>query len=265
MSSKQIFRPSAFLIDLSGTVHIENSAIPGAVEAVKKLRQTQTPFMFVTNTTKESQNKLWERLSQMGFDVAKEEIFSSLTAARSLIVAQRLRPMLMLDPRALEDFSGMDTSDPNAVVVGLAPEMFNYEEMTKAFRLIKDHNAPLIAINKSRYFASNEGLLLGAGCFVSGLEYSADVKAKIVGKPDNSFFKSSLESLGKKSNRILSPKDTVMIGDDVRDDVLGAQSAGFKGCLVKTGKYAQGDEEKFGDKPNFIFDSFTQAVTYWTE
>ena len=42
----------ALLIDLSGTIHVENEVILGAVEAVKKLRDAKVPLKFVTNTTK---------------------------------------------------------------------------------------------------------------------------------------------------------------------------------------------------------------------
>lgn len=34
------------------------------------------------------------------------EIFTSLTAARNLIDTQKLRPLLFLEPSALEDFEG---------------------------------------------------------------------------------------------------------------------------------------------------------------
>ena len=34
----------ALLIDLSGTIHIESKAIPGAVEAIHKLRASKIPF-----------------------------------------------------------------------------------------------------------------------------------------------------------------------------------------------------------------------------
>ena len=40
--------------------------------------------------------------------------------------------------------------------------------MNAAFRLIKS-GAPLIAINKSRYFKQEDGLALGTGAFVSAL------------------------------------------------------------------------------------------------
>jgi hypothetical protein len=45
--------------------------------------------------------------------------------------------MLMVDDAALEDFSGLTDygeEEQNAVVIGLAPGMFNYRQLNKAFR-----------------------------------------------------------------------------------------------------------------------------------
>lgn len=78
---------------------------------------------------------MYERLIKLGFDLRKEEIFSSLVVARKLIISQRLKPMLLIDPAAMEDFQDLATNDtPNAVVIGLAPSQFNYEELNKAFK-----------------------------------------------------------------------------------------------------------------------------------
>ncbi|CAG2058389.1 unnamed protein product [Timema podura] len=85
------------LIDLSGTLHIDQFAIPGAIDALKRfvwvgkvvqgagLRQSNIPIKFVTNTTKESRRCLHERLVQMGFDIEPQEIWTSLWAARDLL------------------------------------------------------------------------------------------------------------------------------------------------------------------------------------
>lgn len=43
----------------------------------------------------------------------------------------------MVDDAALEDFTGftdIKEDEKNAVVIGLAPSMFNYSELNKAFR-----------------------------------------------------------------------------------------------------------------------------------
>ena len=57
-----------------------------------------------------------------------------------------------------------------------------------------------------------EGLSLGPGCFVTGLEYSADIKAEVVGKPQASFFSMALEKLNSKLSIKLDPKGKLFFG-----------------------------------------------------
>uniref|UniRef100_A0A7N9ATT6 Haloacid dehalogenase-like hydrolase domain-containing protein 2 n=1 Tax=Mastacembelus armatus TaxID=205130 RepID=A0A7N9ATT6_9TELE len=203
-----------------------------------RLRQASVAVKFVTNTTKESKRILLERLQRLNFDLQEKEIFTSLSAARSLLEQKEHRPLLLVDDSALEDFTGIDTSEPNAVVVGLAPDHFNYKALNKAFRMILD-GAPLIAIHKARYYKRKDGLALGPGPFVTGLEYATDCKAIVVGKPEKTFFT-----------------------QDARDDVGGAQNAGMLGILVKTGKYREGDENKISPPPHLTCDSFPDAVEH---
>lgn len=73
-------------------------------------------------------------------------------------------------------------------------------------RLILD-GAPLIAIHKARYYKRKDGLVLGPGPFVTGLEYSTDTQATVVGKPEKTFFLEALRDLN------CSPEEAVMIGD----------------------------------------------------
>lgn len=207
----------------------------------------------MTNTTKESKRVLLERLQRLNFNLQEHEIFTSLSAARNLIEQKQHRPLLLVEDSALEDFAGIDTSEPNAVVIGLAPDHFNYETLNKAFRMILS-GAPLIAIHKARYYKRLDGLALGPGPFVTGLEYATDCKATVVGKPEKTFFTQALSDLGCR------PDEAVMIGDDARDDVGGAQATGMMGILVRTGKYREGDENKIN--PHLTCDSFPDAVEH---
>ncbi|XP_077479409.1 haloacid dehalogenase-like hydrolase domain-containing protein 2 [Stigmatopora argus] len=252
-----VSRPNlkAVLIDLSGTLHIEDTAVPGAQDALTRLRQASVSIKFVTNTTKESKKDLLKRLQRLKFDIQEKEIFTSLSATRRLLEKTKHRPLLLVEESALEDFTGTDISEPNAIVIGLAPDHFNYQTMNKAFRLILD-GAPLFAIHKARYYKRKDGLALGPGPFVTGLEYAAACKATIVGKPEKTFFTQALADLG------CSPAEAVMIGDDVRDDVGGAQSAGILAILVQTGKYRQGDEKKIIPPPYLMCKTFSDAVDH---
>ena len=61
----------------------------------------------------------------------------------------------------------------------------------------------LVAVNKSRYFKKGSSLCLGTGAFVSGLEYSADCKAEVVGKPSKRFFELGRYQFAKCSTNLL--------------------------------------------------------------
>ncbi|XP_005103194.1 haloacid dehalogenase-like hydrolase domain-containing protein 2 isoform X2 [Aplysia californica] len=244
----------AVLIDLSGTLHVESDPTPGAVDALKRLRQQKDiKVKFVTNTTKESKAVLMRRLLKIGFDVSEEDVFTSLSAARQLVDAQNLRPYLLVDEKAMEDFEGVPQEDPNSVVVGLAPDRMNYEDLNTAMRLLQS-GASLIAIHKAKYYRRSDGLALGPGPFVCALEFATGVSAHVVGKPSENFFLSAIAGLDCR------PEECVMIGDDVSDDIHGAQTIGMKGILVKTGKYRDGDQDKISPPPHRVCADFAHAV-----
>ncbi|TPX31563.1 hypothetical protein SeMB42_g07746 [Synchytrium endobioticum] len=248
------------LIDLSGTLHIESDpTTPNAPKALERLRSRGFKVRFITNTSKESKRDLHARLTSLGFSLSSSEIFTSISSAVSLIKSSNLRPHLLIEDAAMEDWEGIDTRAPNAVVVGLAPSKFHYHGLTSAMNILlnaKQDGGKLIAIHKGRYFeTSAKGLALGPGPFVAALEYATDMESMVVGKPSPSFFHLVLQDLQMK------PDEVVMIGDDVRDDVIGAAKAGIDlGILVKTGKYRKGDETKYEMQPSYTVNDFEAAV-----
>ena len=82
------------------------------------------------------------------------------------------------------------------------------------------NGANLLAVNKSRYFQKGSDLALGTGAFVTGLEYSADCKAEAVGKPSQRFF----EIAAARFPGNIPLGEIMMVGDDIRDDVIGNNS-----------------------------------------
>ena len=52
-------------------------------------------------------------------------------------------------PRALPDYSDIDTSEPNAVVLGAAASAFTYDNLNRAFKiLIQRPDSKLISLGK---------------------------------------------------------------------------------------------------------------------
>jgi len=122
-------------------------------------------------------------------------------------------------------------------VVGDAGENFNYPRLNRAFRTLVN-GAKLIAAAKNRYFKDADGeLSMDAGGFVTALEYAAGVEATVVGKPSPEFFHQALHSMG------LKPEEVIMVGDDIESDIAGAQAAGLRAVMVRTGKFRPADLE----------------------
>ncbi|ODM86904.1 Haloacid dehalogenase-like hydrolase domain-containing protein 2 [Orchesella cincta] len=235
-----------FLISLNGTVYVEDSnrnktLTPRAAAAYLTLQNNGKKYKFVTNTSRESDDKTQQLLASIGFGISKNDIYSSLTSTRDYLIKNELRPHLLVSDEVLaEQFSDLHTMlhRPNSVVVGLAPEKFNYANINKCFRLLaRDKERKLIAINNGRHCLTPDGLSLGTGPFIKILESASNREAVAVGKPSHLFYWNVLESLG-----VTDPLTAVMIGDDVREDVIGALAVGMHVCLVKTGKYKAGDE-----------------------
>jgi ribonucleotide monophosphatase NagD (HAD superfamily) len=71
----------------------------------------------------------------------------------------------------------------------------------------------------------------------------------LVGKPATSFFASAIEELG------VAREAVVMVGDSINSDVNGAQAAGIRGVLVRTGSFDQRRLDEAERKPDAVIDS----------
>ncbi len=89
------------------------------------------------------------------------------------------------------------------------------------------------------------------------LEYAAGRAAVVLGKPDRAFYGAAVDALGLEAGEV------VMVGDDIRVDVGGAQQAGLCGVLVRTGKFSPTDLD--GDVvPDEVLDSIADLPRWWT-
>jgi len=243
------------LIDIDGVLCIGDSPLPGSLEAMALLRRSGAGIRLVTNTTRKTRADIVRQLAAMGFDVAEHEVITGAAAARKLLETRALRPYLLIHPGLMPDFAGIATDAPNAVVIGDAAEGFSYPALNTAFRILIDQpGAPLIALANNRYFREAGGLSLDAGPFVAALEYASGAHAEITGKPAEAIYRTALDELGS------TPAQSVMIGDDIESDIAGAQRAGLRAVLVRTGKFRPSDERHPGCRPDAIANDFHRAV-----
>ena len=245
-----------FLIDLDGVLYVGDRPVDGAREAIEYLVQNNYRFRFVSNTTRTCRKTIAGRLSSMGFAIPAETIFTPpLAAVAFMNRAGKRRCRLLTTGDVWQDFEGPCSFDPaprpDFVIIGDAGDKITYESLNSAFREIVD-GAELIALEKDRYWMAPGGLSLSAGPFVSALEYATGKTATVVGKPSEAFFDLALEDMGLRRDQV------AMIGDDIMTDIGGAQKAGMRGILVRTGKFREDAVTRSAVRPDRIIDSIAQ-------
>ncbi len=115
------------LLDIDGVLAVSWEALPGAVDALARLRDEEIPFRLITNTTTKSRADLAGTLRGAGFDVADEEIVTAVVAtAEHLRKAHPGAPVFVLsDGDATADLVGIDlveVDDADVIVIGGASD-----------------------------------------------------------------------------------------------------------------------------------------------
>ncbi|KAI5606705.1 phospholysine phosphohistidine inorganic pyrophosphate phosphatase, partial [Silurus asotus] len=229
------------ILDMCGVLYDsgEGGGVPieGSVEAVRRLKSSDLQLRFCTNETQATREKFVGKLTRMGFDIDVGEVFSPAPAVVAILKERCLRPHLLVHDDLLPEFDGVDKSNSNCVVIGDAADNFSYQNMNTAFQILISLEKPLLfSMGRGRYYKETDGLKLDVGVYMKALEYACDLEAEVVGKPAPMFFQSVLNDMG------LQPHEVLMIGDDLVNDVRGAQRCGMKGLQVRTGKYRPSDE-----------------------
>jgi HAD superfamily hydrolase (TIGR01458 family) len=245
-----------FLFDLDGVFYQSGKALPGAIDTLDYLRQKNIPFRFLTNTTTKNRKTLQIKLSEIGLKCIEEEIISA-----GYVGIDFIRKMgspscrFFITDDLKKDYSEFEENPekPEAIVIGDFDD-WTFDLLNQAFQHVMN-GAEIIAFHKGKYYKVDSGLRLDAGGFVVALEFATGKKAQIVGKPNKAFFQCALDDLN------LTPEEVVMFGDDLINDVQGAQNLGISGILVKTGKYHEGMVESSGIDPDGFINSIADLPT----
>jgi HAD superfamily hydrolase (TIGR01458 family) len=247
----------AVLIDIDGVLTVSWKPLPGAVAALRQLRTGGYPLALVTNTTSRSRASIASTLAEAGFPVTAEDILTAPVIAAAYLRERHpdARCLLLNSGDIGQDLAGLNlvlpdgTSPVDVVLTGGAGPEFSYQALNQAFGHLQ-RGARFVAMHRSLYWRTSEGLQLDTGAFLAGLEQAAGTEAEVVGKPAAAFFAAALAHLGANASH------AVMIGDDVETDVLAAQRHGLTGVLVKTGKYLPRTHRQASGTPDHVLDSF---------
>jgi len=264
------------LLDLDGVIVVAGQLVPGSAEAIATLESREIAYRIVTNTSAVSRDTLARWSAKLGVPIPAHRFESALSASATWTA--RTFPdgplYILASDDARREFAGQrllsheEAGRPGAtaaaVVVGDSPEEATFDNLNRAFRLVRG-GARLVGMHRNPWWLTADGPTLDSGAFVAGLEFAAETRATVIGKPSRTFFSMGVADLRRQVGPDLARHDIAMVGDDVRTDIIAAQRAGLHGIFVLSGKHGPADveaaaRERGGRRPDATAASLHEVV-----
>jgi NagD protein len=243
---------------MDGVLVHEGHPIAGAAELIAKWTAAETPYLVLTNNSIYTPRDLSARLKLAGLDIPEDRIWTSALATAAFLNSQKPQGTAYVIgetgmTQALHDIGYVQTDqNPDYVVLG-ETRNFNFDNLTKAIRLIGS-GSRFIVTNPDATGPSNEGPLPAAGSVAALITKATGMKPYVVGKPNPMMFRSAMRRIGAHS------ESTGMIGDRMDTDVVAGIEAGLHTVLVMTGISDEAEIAKYPFRPTEILNSVADLV-----
>jgi 4-nitrophenyl phosphatase len=260
MKSMQKYK--AVLLDGDGVLWKSNEPIPGINPFFDLLNENGVRWALLTNNNTRTAQNYIDKLYQFGIKADRDSVFTSSTVTADYLLEKYgkdafLHVVGMEGLTQTLNAAGFNFShgeeQPNhdvvAVVAGMDREI-NLKKITIAMRLIKN-GADFIATNTDGSFPTPEGINPGTGMVIGALQFASGIEPYIVGKPQPAIFQAALKALDTK------PGETLMVGDRLETDILGANQLGIETAAVLTGVTSRNEIRQSVIQPTFIYEDIS--------
>jgi 4-nitrophenyl phosphatase len=241
----------ALIIDMDGVLWRQSQPLVDLPAVFGKFAKRGLKVTLVTNNATLSVDQYLEKLEGFGISLNPGQIVNSPIA-----VANYLRgfypkggSVYVIGESGLVKTLGergfhLAKNHVVAVVVGMDRDL-TYEKLCRATLLIRG-GVRFIGTNADKTFPVPEGLVPGVGAILAALEVASDVKPHVVGKPEPEMYRIAIDRMD------VSPSETLVIGDRLETDILGAQKLGCRTALVLSGVSSSEAANKWLPPPDII-------------
>ena len=238
---------------MDGVIYKGSKLIEGADCFINYLLEEDVPFTFLTNNSQRTRRDIVAKLNRMGINVTEEHIYTCAMATAQFVAQQKSNGTAfvigeggLLNALHRVGYAIVDT-DPDYVIIGEGRSL-TLEMIEKAVSLV-DKGAKLIATNLDPSCPIEGGIRPGCGAYTALVETATGTQAFSVGKPSPYMMRAARKKLNLRTDQ------TIMIGDTMQTDILGAAPLGFKSILVLSGGTLKEDLDHFSYKPDLVVDS----------
>ena len=235
-------RFDVFLLDAFGVLNVGETAIPGAPECIKTLRDAGKTLFVLTNAATHPSHNGPEKYRRFGYDFTQDEIISSRDLLCSALASY---PPDMLWGVAAPAISQLEklpaktislTHDKNAFkdaggFIFLSSQGWNPALQVELGKSLRENPRPLLVGNPDLVAPRENGLSQEPGHFAHLIADETGTEPLFYGKPFGNAFAEVTKRLAARGINS-SPDRMAMVGDTLHTDILGGAAAGLKTVLV---------------------------------
>ena len=224
----------AWILDLDGVVWLAGQPIPGAADAIARLRASGERVCFVTNNSSQVVADQEAKLSSFGIPAEGDVLTSAMAAA--LLLQPGQTALVCAGPGVVESLEerGVHTvrdGDADAVVVGFHLD-FDYGRLRAAHAAVL-HGARLIGTNDDATYPTPEGPIPGGGAILAAVATACGIEPVVAGKP--------YAPMAGLVRELAGDGPHVVVGDRPSTDGLFAVTLGASFGLVLSGVTTKAD------------------------
>lgn len=232
-----------YFIDVQGTLLSDATKQPldGAVELIAHLNHTKTPYVVITNNTKERSEDFLRSLHVKGLAIPKENYLDPFMVLQSRVKEKEIQafgPHAFLDVLASLEYTLVQ--DKAKAILIASHQHFDASSFASMIEASIE-GAKIIGMHGTSIYAKEGRRYPGVGAILSMLEYATGNKGEVVGKPSNAFYAKALEMIHAQDPSLCF-EDITMISDDAMGDLVGAKGLGITTWLVLSGKCKDASE-----------------------
>lgn len=218
----------AWLCDLDGVIWLAGQGLPGAADAVARLRAAGERVLFVTNNSSVRLADQVAALDRVGIPAEGDVLTSAQAAARLLVPGSTA--LVCGGPGVTEALTArgvevVDDGPADAVVVGFT-RSFDYELLERAHRAIRE-GAQLVGTNDDATYPTPDGPVPGGGALLAAVATAGGVLPLVAGKP--------FAPMAQLARELVGDGPHTVVGDRPSTDGRFARELGARFALVLTG------------------------------
>ncbi|MBR6645693.1 MAG: HAD-IIA family hydrolase [Clostridia bacterium] len=249
-----------YIFDMDGTVYLEDTVFPFAVDFINKLRNSGRRILFFTNNASKNISVYFDKLNKMGFGVSKEEIMSSADVCTEFLNKYRNgKTVYLLGTPALEEhfishkIPLVTDKQPDITVVSFDTTL-TYEKLKNACTYIRN-GAEFLSTHPDFNCPVKDGYIPDSGAICAAVTASTGVSPRYFGKPYPETADMICEITG------VERADMCIFGDRLYTDIALGKANGITAVLVLTGEATLEDVENAPEesKPDFIYPSLAEV------